>query len=77
MFNEQNMYPTNIPVIIGVEQSDGNGSEQIGAFVTNTSEYLAACDRARERTAELNAEYPEKSIWYAYISDEHGHKEIF
>jgi hypothetical protein len=71
------MNSTNIPVLVGVEQSDGKGSEQIGAFVTNTPEYLAALDRARERVAELSAEYPNESTWYAYILDEHGHKKIF
>ena len=70
------MSSISIPVLIGVEQSDGKGSEQIGAFVTNTTEYMAAIDRARDRAAELNAEYPNESIWYAYVSDEHGHKKI-
>ncbi len=68
---------THIPVIIGVEQSDGTGAEQIGAFVTNTAEYKNACYLAHERVMELNAEYPNESTWYAYISDEHGHKKIF
>ena len=67
----------NIPVIVGVEQSDGTGAEQLGAYLTNTAEYKNACNLARERAAELNAEYPKESIWYAYISDEHGHKKIF
>lgn len=70
------MNETNIPVMIGVEQSDGTGAQQIGAFVTNTLDYRNACNLARERAAELNAEYPKESIWYAYISDEHGHKKI-
>jgi len=77
LLKEPDMNQTSIPVIIGVEQSDGTGAEQIGAFVTNTPEYRNACNLALERATELNVEYPRESVWYAYISDEHGHKKIF
>ena len=70
------MFPNGIQIFIGIEQSEGNGYEPIGSFITGTPEYLAARARAREQAMELNEEYPDEGDWYAYVSDEYGNKEI-
>jgi hypothetical protein len=70
------MFPKGIQIFIGIEQSEGNGYEPIGSFITGTPEYEAARRHARERAQELKEEYPDESDWYAFVSDEYGKREI-
>lgn len=70
------MFPNGIQIFIGLEQSEGNGYEPIGSFITGTPDYLRAREAARARASELNEEYPEEGDWYAFVSDEYGRKEI-
>jgi len=70
------MFPNGIQIFIGIEQSEGNGYEPIGSFITGTPEYSAALVHARERAEELNEEFPDEGDWYAYVSDDNGNKTI-
>ena len=70
------MFPNGIQIFMGIEQSEGNGYEPIGSFITGTPEYTAARQHARERAGELKEEYPDEPDWYAYVSDEYGNKEF-
>jgi hypothetical protein len=70
------MFANGIQIFIGIEQSEGNGYEPIGSFITGTPEYLGALQQARERANELNEEFPDEGDWYAYVSDDEGKKVI-
>jgi hypothetical protein len=70
------MFKNGIQIFIGIEQTEGNGYEPIGSFITGTPEYMAAREHARERAGELQDEYPDEGEWYAFVSDEYGNREI-
>ncbi|MEW6731613.1 MAG: hypothetical protein AB1489_09830 [Acidobacteriota bacterium] len=70
------MFPNGIQIFIGIEQSEGNGYEPIGSFITGTPAFRTACQQARIRADELNQEYADEGDWYAFVADEYGRKEI-
>ncbi|MBL8148420.1 MAG: hypothetical protein JNN15_00655 [Blastocatellia bacterium] len=70
------MWPDGIQIFIGVEQSQGDGYEPIGSFITGTADYYAARERAKEKAYELLDEFPDEGEWYAFVSDEFGNREI-